>query len=186
MTPSRTSTRRRHHGDRLLTPDSPPGVTACDYACAPFDRAVIQADRTWGVDRLPELVSPETAAKWGSALAKLNAAITAEDADEAVARVNVCLRGIAAMDREARERGHRPISPTYWQAEFNGQTVAVIREPGDWRVVEAELRGVRVVTLAECLSALLGHEIEQPQPINLPKPEPRTKLERELEDCIPF
>jgi hypothetical protein len=186
MTAARTSYRRRHHADRLLSPDSSPVTSACDYACAPFDRAAIEADKTWGVDRLPELVSAETAAKWGSALAKLNAAITADDADQTIARVNVCLRGMAAMDAEARARGHKPLSPTYWTATVNGQTVAVIREPGDWRAAEAELPGVRVVTLTECLNALLGYAA--PPAPNLPasKPIPTTDLERELEDCIPF
>ena len=81
------------------------GITAeelaCDKAAAPFDEAIRQMDAKWGIGRLVANVSPETAAKWGSALAKLNAAIAARDVDETVARVGVLLRGLTAMDAEA-------------------------------------------------------------------------------------
>ena len=45
----------------------------CDYALAPFDRRFREMDKKWGCDKLPELVSAETAAKWGSTMEKLNA-----------------------------------------------------------------------------------------------------------------
>jgi hypothetical protein len=186
MTP-RHAMKRRTHGDRLLAPDSPAELTACDYAVAPFDRACLDADQTWGVNRLPELVSPETAAKWGSALAKLNAAILAADTAETIARVNVCLRGIAAMDAEARTRGHKPLAANYWQTVIDGRRVALVRDSGDWPAVARELPGVTTYTLDEAAAALLRRAEDWPPAFAPPGPaKARTAIEEDLDDEIPF
>jgi hypothetical protein len=183
MTP-RTSIKHRREGDRLLTPDGPPVLAACDYAVAPFDRAALDADRTWGQNRLPELVSPETAARYGSAIGKLNAAIRENDEAEVIARVHVCIRGLAAMDQEARQRGHKPLRPTYWQGEVNGRRCAIVREPGDWPVVARELPGVSIYTLDEALHAL---EYRLPPLDNgQPAPPRRTAIAEDLNDALPF
>ena len=60
--------------DRLISPSaaSPEGI-GCDMALGGLDRMAREMDRKWGVDRLPDLVSPEMAAKYGSAMGKLNA-----------------------------------------------------------------------------------------------------------------
>lgn len=182
---ARTHIKRRTHGDRLLAADSPAELTATDYAVAPFDRACLDADQTWGVNRLPELVSPETAAKWGSALAKLNAAILAADTAETIARVNVCLRGIAAMDAEARERGHQPLAAHYWQTVIDGRRVAMVRESGDWPAVARELPGVTIYTLDEAAAALMRRADDWPA-ATTPPPAPRTAVEIDINDVIPF
>lgn len=185
MTP-RTAARRRQHADRLLSPESCPTLTACDYACAPFDRAMLDADRTWGVNRLPELVSAETAAKWGSALAKLNAAIDAADEAETIARVGVCLRGLKAMDDEARQRGKEPLTPVYWQTEVDGRRVAIVQDASEWPVVGRELPGVTIFTLAEAARALMTRAEDWPR-IDDSHPKPvRTAIEEDLSDAIPF
>lgn len=83
----------------------------CEMTAAPFDRLYRQMDEKWGVDRLIELVSPETAARFGSAYDKMNAAILAQDPEETVKRVGVCMRGLQAMDQEASAAGHIPPPP---------------------------------------------------------------------------
>lgn len=175
--------KRRTHGDRLLAADSPAELTACDYAVAPFDRACLDADQVWGVNRLPELVSPETAAKWGSALAKMNAAIIAADTADTIARVNVCLRGMAAMDAEARTRGHKPLSGNYWQTTIDGRRVALVREPGDWPIAARELPGVTVFTLDEAVAAIMRADHLPPATT---QPAPRTAVAIDINDEIPF
>jgi hypothetical protein len=185
----RTAVKGRRYGDRLLTPDSSPALTACDYAVAPFDRAALDADRTWGVDRLPELVAPETAAKWGIALAQLCAAIDAGKPDEVVQRVAVCLRGFAAMDTEARQRGHKPLTPSYWQADHDGRRVAIVREVGDWPLVARELPGATIYTLADAVAALHERATGWPRQDGAPPPpvaRPATAIERDLDDAIRF
>ncbi len=110
----------RHHRpakfDKWTRPDASPDDTAIHYALAPFDDAIRRTDLTWGVDRLPGLVSPEMAAKWGTAMAQLNAAIEARDLADVTARVGVCLRGIAAMERRQQRQASR--SPTRRPSAF--------------------------------------------------------------------
>jgi hypothetical protein len=45
--------KRPRKWDRFTAPDASAGDTAAHYALAPFDEAIRQADKTWGVDRLP-------------------------------------------------------------------------------------------------------------------------------------
>jgi hypothetical protein len=128
--------------------------TQVHHAVAPFDRAAREADRTWGIDRLPELVSPATAAKYGSALAKLNAAIAANDPDDCAARAAVCIRGMAAMDAEARAAGHTPMPSGFWMHEQNGDTIIIARDMRDWPLIEKMHPGVPIFSMREVANAL--------------------------------
>ena len=180
---------RQKLGDRLTTPDARAAEIACDHAIAPFDRAATQADRTWGIDRLPELVSPETAAKYGSALAKLNAAIAANDPDDCAARAAVCIRGMAAMDAEARAAGHTPMPSGFWMYEQDGNQIVIAREMRDWPLIEKLHPGVPIFSMREVFNALEaygqtviavkehfpGAEVKSSKPID-----------KQPEDSIPF
>ena len=55
---------------------------AIHHALLPLDRAASKMELKWGCERLPSLVSPATAALFGSAKAKLDAAIQANDPQE--------------------------------------------------------------------------------------------------------
>ena len=72
-------TKRQKKSDRILHGSQNRDAIMCDYALAPVDRLAIHMDEKWGIDVLPELVSVETAMKFGSAMAKMNAAIDAND-----------------------------------------------------------------------------------------------------------
>lgn len=137
-----------------------PGATAADLtignALAPFDHAIRESDRRWGVDRLQELVSPETAAKWGSAMGKLNAAIEGQDVDTLVQRVGVCIRGLAAMDAEAIARGHRPVPAEAWEIEVAGKRGFLVRDAAMWPVLAKDFPGATIWTLGEVQTALAG------------------------------
>jgi hypothetical protein len=70
--PSKPS--RQKLEDRLISPlDASLNEVACDLALGGLDRMAREMDRKWVVDRLPDLVSPEMAAKYGSAMGRLNA-----------------------------------------------------------------------------------------------------------------
>lgn len=140
--------------DPLVHPGATSEEMAIGNALAPFDRAVRETGRTWGIDRLPEIVSPESAAKWGSAVGKLNAAIDSGDVQEVTARVGVCLRGLAALDAEARAAGHQPISPEAWEIDVDGVTCAILRDDAAWPAFAAERPGVRIYSLQEVSNAL--------------------------------
>jgi hypothetical protein len=177
---------RQRKGDRLIVPGANAAEIACDYALAPFDRAAEEMERKWGIDRLPALVSPETARKYGSAMAKLNAAIAAEDPAETAARVAVCIRGMAAMDAEATSAGHRPTAPECWAVEWQGAVYAVVRSTHDWPAAKRDHPGALIVTLRELVAAHAARADLIP-PIANPAPVRQlTALEIALDDEIPF
>lgn len=190
------TTHNARHFARRRDPLVHPGATsdemALGNALAPFDRAVRETEIKWGIDRLPEIVSPESAAKWGSAVGKLNAAIDSGDVQEVTARVGVCLRGLAALDAEARAAGHQPISPDAWEIEVDGVTCAILKDDADWPRY-AEMRpGVRVYSLREVGNALAAYggmvaAVKEAFPgarvTAIRKPTP---LETELNDEVPF
>ena len=145
--------RRQKLGDRLLSSDARKAEVACDHAVAPLDRLARQMDQKWGIDRLPELVRPETAARYGSALAKLNAAIAAEDPDETARRAQVCMRGLAAMNREAEEAGHEP-PDILAEYDLDGFHFAIMAENEDWAPIKAARPDLRLFSLREIAIAL--------------------------------
>lgn len=179
--------------DRLLNPGASKDEVRCDLATAPLDRVARDMERKWGVDRLPELVSPETAEKWGSALAKLNAAIDACDPTAVVERVNVCLRGYDAMDAEARAAGHRPSDPEIWEYEFEGRKFGIIADGREWPAAYAKRPGLTIYSMREVAIALYASEAANPVIEAVKQNFPggyisdiRPLEKRSIEDPIPF
>lgn len=74
---------------------------AINAVLARLDAEVVEIEGKWGVDRLPRIVSIEMAAKFGSAQAKLNAAIETGDVAAIVQRAAIMLRGWEALDDHA-------------------------------------------------------------------------------------
>lgn len=146
--------RRERKGDRLLCPGATAEEIAVDHAVAPFDRAVLDAERVWGIERLPGLVSPEMAAKYGAAIAFLNDRISAADPEGAAAAAANCIRGLAALDAEARAAGHRPVPPEAWPIEVAGKRGFLIRDAALWPVLAQSHPGATIWTLAEVTAAL--------------------------------
>lgn len=184
------------HFARRRDPLVHPGATAEEMqigsALAPFDRAVRETEVSWGIDRLPELVSPESAAKWGSAVGKLNAAIDSGDVQEVTARVGVCLRGLAALDAEATAAGHRPITPDAWEVSVDGVTCAILKDDAAWPAFAAERPGVRIYSLREVGNALAAYggmvaAVKESFPgARVAAVRERTQLEQDLQDEVPF
>lgn len=185
--------RGQKKADRILNPGAAHDEIRCDYALAPLDRLATTFDQKWGVDRLPELVSVETAEKYGTAMAKLNDAITTKDPEQVKLRAGVCMRGLAAMDREATDAGHQPASPDYWEAEIDGFRFAVMREGRDWQVHHEARPDLRFFSLREVGVALKALRIDNPIFAEVKKHFPQAEItaiaertERTLEDPIPF
>lgn len=127
----------------------------CDYALGPLDRLAGEMDRKWGVDVLTELVSVDTAMKYGSAVAKLNAAIDEGVPEVVAARSEVCQRGLMAMDREAQELGMQPASPDVWEVQADdGEVYAILKDGRSWPTVRERMHDVRLVTGREVALAL--------------------------------
>lgn len=157
MGASMTRPQRHNKGDRLMHSGAKPEEVACDFALGPFDTAARNMERKWGINRLEGLVSPETAARYGSAIGKLNAAMDANDPAEVAIRAGVCIRGMAAMDAEATATGHQPITPDAMEIEVDGKTCAVLRDEAAWPAYMAARPGVRVYTLREVANALAAY-----------------------------
>lgn len=145
---------QRQRFDRLLSPGAGPDEIVVDKALGPFDAASRAASLKWGWERLPDLVSVETAAKFGSALAKLNAAINAGDASEVAARVGVCLRGFAAMDAEAEATGAPKADPAIIEYEFEGFRFGIMKDDGFWQAAKAANPDMLIYSLREVAIAL--------------------------------
>jgi hypothetical protein len=127
-------------------------------ALGPFDTTARAMSARWGVDRLPELVSPAMADRWATAMINLNAAINSEDPELTAARVAACLRGFAAMDAEATAAGHQPITPH--AIEFNtadGKVGAILADDAAWPAYRALRPDVRIYTITEVANALAAY-----------------------------
>lgn len=147
---------RGRKSDRLITPGASSAEIACDHACAPFDRAAQDMDRKWGIDRLPGLVPPAMAEKFGKAVAHLNDCIDRNDSAEVAAAAGNCIKGLAAMDAAAIAAGHAPMTADTWQIEIDGKALTIVRDERQWRTAEALHPGAAVVTLRELAVAYLG------------------------------
>jgi hypothetical protein len=181
---------RQKKDDRILHRGATANEIRADLSLAPFDKAVREMDKRWGVDRLPELVSVESAAKWGKAVAGLNGAIDAQDPDKVKFWVEVCLRGLTAMDAEAVALG-RPVSdPMIWEHEFEGTVYGIIEDGREWPAAYAKRPGIAIHTMREVAVALHAHRNGLVDAIKLSFPGAEVKAVRrpqaELEDDFDF
>lgn len=181
---------RQKKDDRILHKGATANEIRADLSLAPFDKAVREMDKRWGVDRLPELVSVESAAKWGKAVAGLNGAIDAQDPDKVKFWVEVCLRGLAAMDAEAAALG-RPVSdPMIWEHEYEGTVYGIIEDGREWPAAYAKRPGIAIHTMREVAVALHAHRNGLVDAIKLSFPGAEVKAVRrpkaDLEDDFDF
>ena len=77
-------------------------------ANAALDRVAVDLERTWGVNRLPELVAPDLAAKFATAQEQCDEAIRSGDTAAAAGKATALVRGWKALDAAARAAGHTP------------------------------------------------------------------------------
>jgi hypothetical protein len=181
---------RQKKDDRVLHKGATANEIKADLALAPFDAAVREMDKRWGIDRLPELVSTESAAKWGKAMAGLNAAIDAQDPDKVKFWVEVCLRGLASMDAEAVTLG-RPVSdPMIWEHECEGKVYGIIADGREWPAAYAKRPGIAIHTMREVAVALHEHRNGLVDAVKLAFPGAEVKQVRrpkaDLEDDFDF
>lgn len=184
--------RRQNRGDRLLDQSGSSVLTKVDFAVAPFDRAMRDADRRWGVDRLPELVSPATSAKWGETVSNLNDAIRAEDAEAVVQWVGVCLRGLPHLEAEAERAGHDKLPPAVFEWNEGGQHFLVTPDANMWPILERTFPGVPVFSMREVAMALKQYgetvvRVKEHFPgAQVTAVNPPVDFEKELGDAIAF
>lgn len=149
-----TKTKRRRP-DAITERDGymDPIADGIHHAIKPLDKMATDMELKWGCDRLPSLVSPAMAAKFGSAKAKLDHAIELNGPQEVVHAVNVMLRGWMALDAEATKMGHQPLDPTIWRHTTEAGFAFAVA-PGNSEALKAtrsrnDLGGVAVYSLDE-------------------------------------
>ena len=181
---------RQKKDDRILHKGATANEIKADLSLAPFDAAVREMDKRWGVDRLPELVSVESAAKWGRAMAGLNAAIDAQDPDKVKFWVEICLRGLTAMDAEAVSLGRLVSDPMIWEHEYEGQVYGIIEDGREWPAAYAKRPGIAIHTMREVAVALHEHRNGLVNAVKLAFPGAEVKAVRrapqDLEDDFDF
>ena len=137
--------------DPIVAPDGvgDPMAEGIAHALRPLDRTAIEMEEKWGIDRLATLVTPATAARFGSAKAKLDAAIRENDAAEVAKRAAVMIRGWSAMDVEAIVAGATWGEPQAWVWLDDGVPHAFVKGTAEALRYGKEHPGVSVWTMAE-------------------------------------
>lgn len=191
-----TARPRRKHPDPILGPSDVEADYLVSHALLPFDQRGREMDRKWGADRLPALVPPEMAQRWASRMHALDAAIRGNDPKAVAAEVALCLRGFAAMDATAEAAGAEKATPNCIVHEVDGFTFGILRDERMWHAAQDAFPDVRFYTLREVglalqlLDATGVGAVKQAFPgaevVSMPKPPPRSKLAKELDDDIPF
>jgi hypothetical protein len=151
---------KRRQPDKITNPKDygDPIASGIHYAIKPLDKIASEMEITWGCDRLPKLVSPELAAKFGAAKAKLDDAIENNDPQAVAKRATVMIKGYKALNKEA-EKNYKPFKPSIWHhttdkdfkfavAQGNADAIKAIR-------TQPEMEGVAVYSLDE-----IGHLLE--------------------------
>lgn len=146
--------RRQRKGDRLTNPGATPTQVQIDYTLAPFDRLAIEMENKWGIDRLPELVSVDTAEKYGRTIGRLNAAIDADDPAEANRLAQSAMRGLQAMDAEATAAGHDQMPAEFWEYDLDGFKFAVMPDNARWPEIKKRRPDLVLFTMREAALAL--------------------------------
>ena len=187
-----TKPRRQRSADRVLHRDVTAVQIKCDFALAPFDRMANEMDHKWGIDRLVELVPADVAAKYGSAMAKLNQAIDDQDPDEVAVRASVCIRGMQAMDQIATQAHGEPPTAQVWVVEADGYTFGLMRDPRAWQRAQEAYPKLELITEREMVLALtmyrrsLAKEMIDAAKAAFPGAEVTAVRNMELEDDIPW
>jgi hypothetical protein len=119
----------------------------------PFWRAEDKASQKWGgIVRLQSLVSPELSARYGSAYAKLQAAIKSFDSQETARLAGVCIRGLEALDTDAKASGNGGLEPRAVYVSHHGREYVVAIDRLDIAAIKAP-EGVPVLSIQELLEA---------------------------------
>jgi hypothetical protein len=146
---------RQKKSDRLISPKSSEAEQRIDMMLAPLTRAIDLADRKYGIDVLPELVEPATAAKWAVCLTRLNEAVDAHDVDEAAKWVGASIRGLAYMEAEVAASGALRASLDVFEVEDgNGNIFAIMDDGRSWQELDSQYPGRTFVTRREVAVAL--------------------------------
>jgi hypothetical protein len=123
-------------------------------ALKPLERVAVEFEAKWGVGRLPRLVSPDMAARFGSALDKLNEALRENDGEAVAKRAAVLIRGWQALDKAASDAGCEALPLRTIGVRHEGRSYVVAWDRADvHRAASLSDAPENVVTVHELLIA---------------------------------
>ena len=129
-------------------------------ATAALDRVAVDLERTWGVNRLPELVPADLAARFATAQEQCDMEIAAGDIEAAAQKAAALARGWKALDAAARAAGHTPGDlGAVWFSSVQGRSFAVCLHTADVGALAALHRDHEAVSLEELLRLLDANEL---------------------------
>ncbi len=159
-----------------------------------YDDVVSQYEMRWGVDRLPWLVGTELRERFEAQMQKLNKAI--DDRVDVEHQVEVTLRGVAALEKAAIERGAQQLTGEYIETAMpDGRVLAITRTSWEATKVKRENRDLVVYSAEEVAVLVAGFEeranivpkIKDTFPgAVVESVKPKTETEELLNDAIPF
>lgn len=165
-----TSVMKKKHGNRgryrtdPLMPASDPMPNAMKvwHALGPLDEVARDMETRWGYERLPALVSEQTAARFGAAREYLDQQLGdnddgAGDLDKIAEAAANLRRGWLAMEREALAAGRKPFDPHAWSFTIGDQPAAIVQDPAALGAVQKASPGCAVYTLQEIGNLLAAH-----------------------------
>lgn len=108
--------KKRPPPDKITHPNDYASANAemIHKAMLSLDRTAREVEERWGVGRLETLADCKTAARFGSAKAKLDKAIKDNNAQEIVHRASVLQKGYRYLEKEARKNGHDFVDLKAW------------------------------------------------------------------------
>ena len=125
-----------------------------------YDDVVSQYEMRWGVDRLPWLVGTELRERFEAQMQKLNKAI--DDRHDVEHQVEVTLRGVAALEQAAIERGAQQLTGDYIETAMpDGRVLAITKTSWDVAKVKRENRDLVVYSAEEVATLIAGFEEKQ-------------------------
>lgn len=148
---------RHMKSDRIVNQKVSVEEQQCDTMLGALAHDTQRMDWKWGIGRLEELVSTETAAKYGLAMARLNEAMDAHCVGDVSKWVESCRRGLVIMDAEALSRGHLALPTDVWEVEAEGIRFAIVKDGRKWQEVSARLPDARIITERELVLALAAY-----------------------------
>lgn len=156
-----------------------------------YDDVVSEVERKWGVDRLIWVVGGDLRDRFEAQMDLLNAAI--DKMEDVEHQVEVTLRGVAALERAAVAAGVQPLSGEWIEGKLpDGRVLAIV--PNDYEVsrVKRDNREMVVYSVDEIGRLLATWDASKAvDAVKAVFPgatveKVKTKLEKELNDEIPF
>lgn len=129
-----------------------------------LDEVAAQAERKWGVGRLPKLVPLDLAERFHRQLAKLNAAITEEATGGSIANTEFeagrMVNAWRALDAAAEAAGAAPLSPATLEARLpDGRLLIVCADPENAHRAAGDNRTATVWSMNEIARVLWQFEM---------------------------